>query len=1670
MLRTLSTMTLSKHQRQNLLQHLWKCRVESAMQQQQQQQQPEEMWRLGERRERREKGERREGREGSESKEHKLKQSKQKQEDEVIALLLEGCLSPEVEQELDVQLYHQYIVYKRKMSLLKEIENEQKLETAQRKEEMKVKVLNPLSTPQSIRRAAASSSPSSPCCNGVNMNKKCTKLVNDPPGKEEGLFSTSKQLSSSLHSLSSLSSFSLSDTTSSLTNSKFYSSSPSSSSQRKHTNPFLGVACDGISSTSLPISCHLLEFCLQNDLPFPLPSAPPPLPTLVGSTSSDSESFDEMKEFTFSSEQQHSQRLESESSVVPLQSSSFLNSSLSSTASSLSSVFTSPHDTISLYPHSLPSSIAHTSHHPSTSTNAFCTRYAVSAKVSPLLSSSRTSQNPLRKQFHTVIVSATDFAQLYPNHFAPGSSISTSTPLMLSMLKSYQFLNPHSDQLNASIDESYRGVPAPLPLPPLIAGPLSPSFCLTHFPQHLTWFERWEIMKYKKIYYFGPLKSLKYVPSLLVSPEESEETEESKEKKENEHKKRKASTANNKTASPEKPCSKSLRKPVDEKQENRNTKQDAPIEQEDELAHPQSQSEYTSYYSEVSETDDESSQNSQQQQQQQEKEKEEDRPRPDAEETLAELAKDKDGLYSTAYSYDDTKGDFYVAMRDQIAYRFEVVESLGHGSFGHVYRVNDHKQGCECALKIIRNRERLAKQSLVEIRILEYLRAEDPDDKYHVLQIADYFMFRDHLCLTFDLMSMNLYQFQRKCGFRPMSMQLVRHLSVQILETLCFLRSRRIVHCDLKPENIVIERAGSARLRVADFGSSFYEQEPLYSYVQSRYYRAPEVVMGMRFGCPIDMWSFGCVLYELAAGAPLFPADDDADLFVWMCHVLGKPPADLFASAKKYRQFFDEERNVIVQPDKKGKVKSVGGTSIKKELNKSDWNGEKEEINLIVGPDGVCMMIPPTQPLPKLERQFASEKDNENETKEEHSQRKPNVSDETAESNETSTLSAVSELQESTERMAPSEGHAAERNEEKEFLIDFISNCLKWNEKERMTPQMAMLHPWITGKEHQANPVSSLPQMANHSSTHSNITEIDLSSLSINTTAVSDKSSGHNSPSSSSSSSVPSSSNTSVNPTTLHFPPNLDWNDTNNHDNTQEKQAANDLSSVMNFHSAAFPSSSPSASLANSLNPQPTSSKRTNNHSSQMSSFPQQPSPVFELEYSPECNHLQDPQNLQNSPCNEHSPSQHRRHRPSSFHHSRVKYLLGLSNCLYSRTAPFPNLVEIFRKQQVQMRNGKLACLSETRKDKKNRAIGKHPLSTPAELLAPTGKRMSSLKSDSLDSDSESELDEGKETEEDEEEEEEEHNNRDGEGCGNENEKRVNNSIYYAKDGILMIAPKKYIEKKICSSLSSAESQSKMGATTDSVISFSAAQLEESPKQHAKSFNAKNSDQPHKLYASGEESNSVQNSDASCSSQADENWAEHADASGLSSSSQTNPDSHPSLPVPSTPAISPLPSQSPLIQLYSLPSVQSHPPLMFRASNHALRLPRRFIPSSVSQLSSLSLSQCAASSSSAAAAASAASASFSSSSANLRSAGLISPFFAASSVVLPRLAVGACELNYRSKSGYVRDKSHIPSLSTKSCEKNKDIQKTDSLNLPDGKSQPASDLAFALCPLFLLKG
>ncbi|KII88871.1 hypothetical protein PLICRDRAFT_175129 [Plicaturopsis crispa FD-325 SS-3] len=308
------------------------------------------------------------------------------------------------------------------------------------------------------------------------------------------------------------------------------------------------------------------------------------------------------------------------------------------------------------------------------------------------------------------------------------------------------------------------------------------------------------------------------------------------------------------------------------------------------------------------------------------------------------------------YGYDDERGDYLVVNHDHLAYRYEIIDTLGKGSFGQVLHCRDHCTGESVAVKIIRNKKRFHHQAMIEIKILDnllkwasgftfFLRyvtdqyiplPQDEKEEHHVIKMTEHFYFRNHLCIAMELLSINLYELIKANGFVGFTTTLIRRFTSQMLMSLILMRKHRIVHCDLKPENVLLRHPAKSAIKVIDFGSSCLETEKVYTYIQSRFYRSPEVILGMNYHMAIDMWSLGCILAELYTGYPIFPGENEQEQLSCIMEVLGIPDKDFINRSTRKRIFFDNNGTPRPVVNSKGRRRRPGTKNLAQVLRSND--------------------------------------------------------------------------------------------------------------------------------------------------------------------------------------------------------------------------------------------------------------------------------------------------------------------------------------------------------------------------------------------------------------------------------------------------------------------------------------------------------------------------------------------------------------------------------------------------------------------------------------------------------------------------------------------------------------------------------------------------------------
>ncbi|XP_029430349.1 dual specificity protein kinase CLK3 isoform X2 [Rhinatrema bivittatum] len=231
---------------------------------------------------------------------------------------------------------------------------------------------------------------------------------------------------------------------------------------------------------------------------------------------------------------------------------------------------------------------------------------------------------------------------------------------------------------------------------------------------------------------------------------------------------------------------------------------------------------------------------------------------------------------------DDKDGHLVCRTGDWLQERYEIVGHLGEGTFGKVVECLDH--GSMCVL------------------------------------MSDWFNFHGHVCIAFELLGKNTFEFLKDNNFLPYRLPHVRHMAYQLCHALKFLHENHLTHTDLKPENILFVNSDfstsynerkkceeksvrNSSIRVVDFGSATFDHEHHTTIVATRHYRPPEVILELGWAQPCDVWSIGCILFEYYRGFTLFQTHDNREHLAMMEKFLGTVPASMIQKTRKQKYF-----------------------------------------------------------------------------------------------------------------------------------------------------------------------------------------------------------------------------------------------------------------------------------------------------------------------------------------------------------------------------------------------------------------------------------------------------------------------------------------------------------------------------------------------------------------------------------------------------------------------------------------------------------------------------------------------------------------------------------------------------------------------------------------------
>ncbi|KAH8492939.1 hypothetical protein H0E87_022261 [Populus deltoides] len=279
---------------------------------------------------------------------------------------------------------------------------------------------------------------------------------------------------------------------------------------------------------------------------------------------------------------------------------------------------------------------------------------------------------------------------------------------------------------------------------------------------------------------------------------------------------------------------------------------------------------------------------------------------------------------SPPWREDDKDGHYMFALGDNLTSRYKIHSKMGEGTFGQVLECWDRERKEMVAIKIVRGIKKYREAAMIEIEALQNLGKHDKGSN-RCVQIRNWFDYRNHICIVFEKLGPSLYDFLRKNNYRSFPIDHVREIGRQLLECVAFMHDLRMIHTDLKPENILLVSSDyvkvpdyknssrstkdisyykrvpkSSAIKVIDFGSTTYERQDQNYIVSTRHYRAPEVILGLGWSYPCDIWSVGCILVELCTGEALFQTHENLEHLAMMERVLGPMPQHILKRVDRH--------------------------------------------------------------------------------------------------------------------------------------------------------------------------------------------------------------------------------------------------------------------------------------------------------------------------------------------------------------------------------------------------------------------------------------------------------------------------------------------------------------------------------------------------------------------------------------------------------------------------------------------------------------------------------------------------------------------------------------------------------------------------------------------------
>ncbi|KAI3977374.1 hypothetical protein MKX01_000287 [Papaver californicum] len=269
---------------------------------------------------------------------------------------------------------------------------------------------------------------------------------------------------------------------------------------------------------------------------------------------------------------------------------------------------------------------------------------------------------------------------------------------------------------------------------------------------------------------------------------------------------------------------------------------------------------------------------------------------------------------------DDREGHYVFNYGDNLTPRYNIISKMGEGTFGRVLECWDREEKRMVAIKVVRSIRKYRDAAMIEIDVLQLL-AKNELGRSRCVQIRNWFDYRNHICIVFEKLGPSLFDFLRRNKYCSLPVDLVREFGHQLLESVAYMHDLHMIHTDLKPENILLVSSESVKLpsskrnsrgetqfrclpksssiKLIDFGSTVFDNKEHTSIVSTRHYRAPEVILGLGWSFPCDLWSIGCILVELCSGNALFQTHENLEHLAMMERVLGPLPEHMTRKADR---------------------------------------------------------------------------------------------------------------------------------------------------------------------------------------------------------------------------------------------------------------------------------------------------------------------------------------------------------------------------------------------------------------------------------------------------------------------------------------------------------------------------------------------------------------------------------------------------------------------------------------------------------------------------------------------------------------------------------------------------------------------------------------------------